>query len=105
MRLALPIAAAALLVPGVGAAADDDRAGPPRAQSLIDQGATLVAEGELIESVTCPRWTMRVVGWRVPESCIGKLKYGSFKRLKSNDDEFVCVSFRDWACYPSRTQN
>jgi hypothetical protein len=105
MRLALPIAAAALLAPGFGTAADGDRVGAPRIQDLIDRGSTIVAEGELIESVTCTRWMMRVVGWREPEPCMGNLKYGSFKRLKSNEDEFVCVSFRDWACYPSRTQN
>ena len=62
-----------------------------------------IAEGELIEEVICTRWTMRVVGRQAPDSC--KVKYGTFERLKSNDDEFVCVSFRNWACYPSPVQH
>jgi hypothetical protein len=29
----------------------------------------------------------------------------AFKRLKGDDSEFVCVSFRDWACYQSPNLN
>jgi hypothetical protein len=99
------------MTPGVVAAADDGNILRPR--DLLDRGFNVVAEGSLAEVLECREWewSMRVLGSPRPEPmfrnlCLGAVKkYGAFQRLKSNDDEFVCISFRDWACFPSRTQN
>ena len=81
----------------------DDRVLSDRLQGLLDRGFEVMAEGELQEVVECTRWTMRVLPNGSGDSCTPK--YGSFKRLKAADHEYVCVSFRDWACYPSPSSN
>jgi hypothetical protein len=70
---------------------------------LLDHGFAVIAEGELQDLTECTRWTLRVLPKQSEDSC--KPKYGSFKRLKSSESEFVCVSFRNWACYPSQNIN
>ena len=108
MRAAIAIAA---IFGAVGTAAAQPAVTKPRAE-LIEQGFKVVAEGALTEAVECREWEsrMHVVGWKEPPPlysnlCLGAAKYGSFQRLKSDDGEFVCVSFRDWTCYPSPAQN
>jgi len=81
----------------------DDRAPSDRLQDLLDRGFEVIAEGQLQEVAECMRWTMRVLPNGSPDSCTPK--YGSFKRLRAADREYVCVSFRDWACYPSPSSN
>jgi hypothetical protein len=81
----------------------DDPAWPLSLQSLLDGGSKVIAEGQLIETIECDRWDLRVLPKQPPDDC--KAKYGSFQRLRNNDDEFVCVSFRGWTCYRSETRN
>jgi hypothetical protein len=86
----------------------DDRALSGHLQDLLDHGFVVIAEGKLIEGVRCdpelapitPREIAR--GYRCPT---GEVMYGSFKRLRGSDGEFVCVSSRDSACYPSQSSN
>ena len=72
-------------------------------QDLLDHGFAVIAEGELQDLPECTRWTLRVLPKQPDESC--KQRVGSFKRLKSSDAEFVCVSFRNWTCYQSQNLN
>jgi hypothetical protein len=81
----------------------DDSAAPRDMQDLLDHGFAVIAEGELQDLAECTRWTLRVLPKQTEDSC--KQKVGSFKRLKSSDSEFVCVSFRNWACYQSQNLN
>jgi hypothetical protein len=81
----------------------DDRVAARDMQDLLDHGFAVIAEGELQDLVECTRWTMRVRPEQPEDYC--KPKVGSFKRLKSSDGEFVCVSFRGWACYQSQNIN
>src|SRR5262245_36062677 len=81
----------------------DDRAPSGRLQELLDRGFEVMAEGQLQDVAECTRWTMRVLPNGSGDSC--SPRYGAFKRLKNADREYVCVSFRDWACYPSPSSN
>jgi hypothetical protein len=81
----------------------DDRPATRGVQDLLDHGFEVVAQGELLDSVECQRFTLLVLPKQPEDSC--QPKYGSFKRLKGDDGEFVCVSFRDWACYQSQNPN
>ncbi len=81
----------------------DDRPMTRGVQDLLDHGFEVVAKGELLDRVECERFTLRVLPTQPANSC--EPKYGSFKRLKGSDGEFVCVSFRDWACYQSQNSN
>jgi len=73
----------------------------PHLQELLDRGFKVVAEGRMLRAVECHRFTLRVLPEQSPDSC--ETKYGSFKRVKEGDEEFVCVSFPDWSCH--RTLN
>jgi hypothetical protein len=66
---------------------------------LVTGDFQIVAEGQLIESVTCIDSNMPVYHSGAKEPCFGRVAYGSFKRLKNAEQEFVCVSFRGWTCY------
>ena len=81
----------------------DDRGAARDMHELLEHGFAVIAEGQLQDLAECTRWTLRVLPKQSEDSC--KPRYGSFKRLKSNDGEFVCVSFRDWACYQSQNLN
>ena len=100
----------ALLAGGVALAASNDVA-PVRAQDLLERGFAVVAEGYLAETIRCQETESKMHdAWNAPvmfrDVCVGAVtKSGQFQRLKNDDSEFVCVSFRDWACYPSRAQN
>jgi hypothetical protein len=88
----------------------DDSVTPPGLQSLLDRGFEVIVEGQLMGAVECaPEMapiTREEIGRRYSKNCIlGKVTYGSYKRLKGDNGEFVCVSFGDWACYPSPDQN
>ena len=79
-------------------------------QDLLDHGFEVVAEGQLVGAVECTPQsasvTLEQIRQRSAETCFtGKVTYGSFKRLKGENNEFVCVSFRDWACYQSQNSN
>jgi hypothetical protein len=102
----------ALTASGIAAAMAAQAAEMTPRQNLLDRGFKVVAEGYLIEAVECREatWTTPVIGWTDPyllrnEPCRGHPKYGAYQRLKNDDSEFVCVSFRDWACYSSHAQN
>jgi hypothetical protein len=102
----LAMAANAMAVTlGMGAtiAIGDDRLVSRDMQDLLDHRFAVIAEGELQDLAECTRWTLRVRPKQPEDSC--KPAYGSFKRLKSVEGEFVCVSFRGWACYPSQNIN
>jgi hypothetical protein len=99
MRAVIAVAVACLSTAAVA------QTGQQRVQELLDRGFTIAAEGSLLESVECRLWTMRIFPRPKDEPCFGKLTYGSFKRLKSDTSEFVCISFREWACYPSDRQS
>jgi hypothetical protein len=79
----------------------DDHAAARGVQDLLDNGFEVVAKGELLDR--CQRFTLRVLPTQPADSC--QPKYGSFKRLKGNEGEFVCVSFQHWACYQSQNSN
>ena len=81
----------------------DDPPATRGVQDLLDNCFEVVAKGELLDSVECQRFTLRVLPTQPADSC--QPKYGSFKRLKSENSEFVCVSFQDWACYQSQNSN
>ena len=98
------ISAIALCSVGTWAAAQPGQVRAPL-QELLDRGFEVAAEGVLPEFVECRRWTLRMIPARSEEPCLGKITYGSFKRLKNDGNEFVCVSFREWACYPAHGSN
>ena len=81
----------------------DDRVVARDMHDLLDHGFAVIAEGELQDLTECTRWTLRVLPKQSEDSC--KPKVASFKRLKSDEGKFVCVSFRDWACYQSQNAN
>ena len=88
----------------------DDRPATRGVQDLLDHGFEVVAEGQLVGAVECTPQsasvTLEQIRQRSAETCFtGKVTYGSFKRLKGENNEFVCVSFRDWACYQSQNSN
>jgi hypothetical protein len=88
----------------------EDHVPAPNMQGLLDRGFEVIAEGQLVGAVDCdPQSAPITIGQiRQPpaKTCFtGNVTYGSFKRLKGNDGEFVCVSFRDWACYQSQNPN
>jgi hypothetical protein len=88
----------------------DDRAVARGMQDLVDHGFGVVAEGQLVGAVECTAQsapvTIEQIRQRSAETCFtGKVTYGSFKRLKGDNSEFVCVSFQDWACYQSQNSN
>jgi hypothetical protein len=86
----------------------DDRGSLRQMRDLLDHGFEVIAEGQLFEQFECdpePAGITVEEIHRGPRCRSGKATYGSFKRLKGNDSEFVCVSFRDWACYPSQSSN
>jgi hypothetical protein len=99
MRAVVAVAVASLSTATVA------QTGQQRVQELLDRGFTIASEGPLLESVECRRWTMRIFPKPKDEPCFGQVTYGSFKRLKSDASEFVCISFREWACYPSDKQS
>jgi hypothetical protein len=84
---------------------------PARAmQELLDLGYSVVAEGELIGAVDCEPRTAGITREQIlqpsAKTCFtGHVTKGSFRRLKGVDREFVCVSFKDWACYSSPGSN
>jgi hypothetical protein len=86
----------------------DDRSQTREIQDLLDHGSKVIAEGQLMEGFVCDPQpapiTMEEI--RRGASCpTGKATYGAFKRVKGDDGEFVCVSFRGWACYQSQNPN
>lgn len=101
-------AMAIMLGTAVTIAVADDRALARSMQDMLDHGFEVVAEGKLVEGFRCdpelapitPQEIAR--GYQCPT---GRVMYGSFKRVKGSEGEFVCVSSRDWACYPSQNQN
>lgn len=95
----------AAIVTGALLAPVNDHGAPAAVQDLLDRGFEVVAEGKLIEFSydACVRYTMQ--GHMKTDGCAPKTDYGSFKRLKSDNRELVCVSFRGWACYLSDLQN
>jgi hypothetical protein len=101
--------ATALILGTVAAiAVADDRIQARGMQDLLDQGSEVIAEGQLVEEFKCDPQLAGITMEEIRRglSCpTGKVTYGSFKRLKGNDGEFVCVSFRDWACYQSQNPN
>ena len=107
MKVATTIAAT---LGGIAAAFGAD--GVTLRSDLLDRGFKVIAEGPLAEVIRCQEteYTMRVIGSREPDPmfrnlCVGGVtKHGAFQRLKNDDSEFVCVSFRDWACYSSPAQ-
>lgn len=67
---------------------------PVTVQDLEQRGAVEIARGRLLEE-------SRVVCWPLlgdPGCGEPRQTYGEFRRLKLGDVEFVCMSFRGWAC-------
>ncbi len=88
----------------------DDRGAVPTMQDLLDRRFEVIAEGQLVGAVECDAQSAPITLAEIRQpprgTCFtGKVTYGAFKRLKGDDGEFVCVSFRDWACYPSQSSN
>jgi hypothetical protein len=87
----------------------DDPMAAPRLQSLLDRGFAVMAEGQLVGAVECEAQSAPITReeiYQPRKTCFfGKVTYGSFKRLKGDKGEFVCVSFQDWACYQSPDSN
>jgi hypothetical protein len=86
----------------------DDRSPTREIQDLLDHGSKVIAEGQLMERFVCDPQSAGITMEEIRRgvSCpTSQITYGAFKRVKGNDGEFVCVSFRGWACYPSQTSN
>jgi hypothetical protein len=84
----------------------DDQGSSCHPQDLLDQGFAVIAEGQLFENFQCAPALAGITLQEIRQGrSSGTPQYGSFKRLKSDRTEFVCVSFRDWACYPSSNSN
>jgi hypothetical protein len=86
----------------------DDRSPTREIQDLLDHDSKVIAEGQLMERFVCDPQPAGITMEEIRRgvSCpTGQITYGAFKRVKGNDGEFVCVSFRGWACYPSQTSN
>jgi hypothetical protein len=86
----------------------DDRRPAREIQDLLDHGSKVIAEGQLVERFVCDPQPAGITMDEIRRGVgcpTGKVTYGSFKRLKGNDGEFVCVSFGGWACYPSQSTN
>jgi hypothetical protein len=86
----------------------DDRIPARGMQDLLDHGSEVIAEGKLIEGFRCDPEPAPITMQEIARgyNCrTGEVMYGSFKRLKGGEGEFVCVSSRDWACYPSQNPN
>jgi hypothetical protein len=86
----------------------DDQAPERKLQDLLDHGFTVMAEGRLVDFFECaPEYApITIQEIRKGYSCSSsEARYGAFKRLKAGDNEFVCVSFRNWTCYPSASSN
>jgi hypothetical protein len=79
----------------------DDRVAVRDVDDLLDHGFEVIAKGPLLDRVDCERLTLRIVPKQPADSCTPK----SFRRLKGSEGEFVCVSFRDWACYQVQSSN
>jgi hypothetical protein len=75
---------------------------PQRAFTLYELealGATEMADGKLFQDsvVTCLPLQGAGRGCGEPQ-----ITYGTFRRLRLDGAEFVCVSFRAWQCYESK---
>jgi hypothetical protein len=82
----------------------DDRPPERGLQDLLDQGFAVIAEGKLFEMFECDPEPAPITVEEIRRgyTCAsGKSRYGDFKRLRGDNSEFVCVSFRNWACYQS----
>ncbi|HEX7883909.1 MAG TPA: hypothetical protein VF499_14375 [Afipia sp.] len=101
----VPTIAVTLSAMGLLAATDANAADQRYLSDLLDQGFNVVSEGKLISATVCNRFTMRVIPSSSNSSDSCETKYGSFKRVKKGDDEFVCVSFPDWSCHQSKAVN
>jgi hypothetical protein len=82
----------------------------PAMQDLLDRGDVVTAEGKLMRGVECaPQLAaieVREIGRRPAYPCVvSDVGYGSFKRLKGDNSEFVCLSFEDWACHQTRSSD
>ena len=100
IMLARPVEASIafiLISAASGLAAEAQRNFTP--DKLESRGATEVANGRLIQEsiVTC--LPLRGAGEGCGEP---KIKYGSFRRLRLDGTEFVCISFPTWKCYESK---
>jgi hypothetical protein len=74
---------------------------------LVEHGFELVARGELFHHFECTPASVPITvdEIRRGNACeSGRPVYGSFKRLRKNADEFVCVSFRNWSCYQALSE-
>lgn len=69
------------------------------AELLDARGATEIAQGQLIQEIDVVRLPLQGAG---PGCGKPHVKYGSFRRLKLDKAEFVCVSFHKWECYESK---
>jgi hypothetical protein len=88
----------------------EEHAPAPNIQNLLDRGFEVIADGKLAGAVDCDPQLAPITIEEIRRSpairCVtGKVAYGSFKRLKGDNVEFVCVSFQDWACYQSQNSN
>ena len=101
--LALLFEAVIVVMLGAGATLAADQ--PSMAQDLEEKGAIEIAHGQLIEQINVICYTMPVhrQSPRDSEGCgPPRIEYGEFRRLKLRDSEFVCISFRRWACFESK---
>jgi hypothetical protein len=99
--LGLLLESAILVMLGVGAAlADDDH---PMVQDLEEKGAVEIAHGQLIQEINVTCFRTPVYPSRGDDGCRApNIVYGEFRRLKLHESEFVCISFRHWACFESK---
>jgi len=72
---------------------------------LLDRGFEVIAEGQLPEAETCRRYTLRVLQEFPSHELNCTTKSGTFRRVKHEDQEFVCISFRGWTCFRSESGN
>jgi hypothetical protein len=91
-----PLVETMFLVMLSAAALADDK--PLTAQDLEERGAVEIGRGQLLQeyrAVCLPLLRDPGCGWPKPV-------YGEFRRLKLKEVEFVCISFRHWACIGSK---
>lgn len=70
---------------------------------LEARGATEMTEGRLVQETVVTCMPMQGIGPGCSLADIrADIRYGSFRRLRLENVEFVCVSFPAWTCYESK---
>jgi hypothetical protein len=86
----------AIIALGAGTALADDKPGTD--VELLERGAVEITNGLLFKEavIHCMPFL------HDPGCSEARPVYGYFRRLKLKETEFVCISFRGWACFETK---